>query len=300
MPAADCPGGGSTAAQSSPLPADGPVARESACRNGAIRPGTPVVDRDNARLKQLQAIEEPCHLRVAAKGHSDARKALVQATGHLSPSLWLDVAGRDGDREVASRRHGVGQPGRERVGILNHMQDGQQHDRDRLAEVQNPGRLPEDRVRVIGVGVQVGGLAPGCGGQQGAGMGQHERERGVGRVRVGPVGAAVAWRPARDPADLGSTPALSTLALVTWTGAPQVPLTMLAMNGDSESPRLVKNPPTTQFPCDGQDTDDATASPLTLRSAVPGTSSALPHVVPLALGVLAPAADDNRVTSSYS
>jgi hypothetical protein len=49
--------------------------------------------------------------------------------------------------------------GSELVGILDHLEDRQQQDRDRLPEVgrlRDPG---EDGVGVAGVGVQVGGLA---------------------------------------------------------------------------------------------------------------------------------------------
>jgi hypothetical protein len=99
----------------------------------------------------------------------------------------LDVAGGDGDGEVASGRGGVHQAGDDRVRVVDRVQDGQQHDRDRLAEVQRLGCPREDRVRVAGVGVQVGGPAFGHGRQQRAGVGEHDRvvvdvhDPGVGR-----------------------------------------------------------------------------------------------------------------------
>ena len=55
------------------------------------------------------------------------------------------------------------------------MQDTEQHDRDRLAEVQVPGRLGQDRPGVAQVGVDVGGRALGVAGQQGPGVQEHDR-----------------------------------------------------------------------------------------------------------------------------
>src|SRR6185437_16428328 len=75
--------------------------------------------------------------------------------------------------EVAAGRHGVQQPGRDGVrvvGLGDDVQDGDQHDRHRLGEVQQLARLVEDCAGVAQVGVDVP-VDPDVGaGKQGAGV----------------------------------------------------------------------------------------------------------------------------------
>src|SRR6185312_2988996 len=55
------------------------------------------------------------------------------------------------------------------------VQDREQHDADRTAEVESRGRLLEYRVRVLDVGVQVGRDTFRAAGQQRAGVGKDKR-----------------------------------------------------------------------------------------------------------------------------
>ena len=55
------------------------------------------------------------------------------------------------------------------------MQHPEQHDGDRPAEVQDPGRLGQDRPGVAQVRVDVGGRALGAAGEQGPGVQEHDR-----------------------------------------------------------------------------------------------------------------------------
>jgi hypothetical protein len=61
------------------------------------------------------------------------------------------------------------------VGSGEEMQHGQEQDRDRAGEVQGPGRPGQDGRRVMQVRVEVVAGSFGGPGQQGAGVGQHER-----------------------------------------------------------------------------------------------------------------------------
>jgi hypothetical protein len=68
--------------------------------------------------------------------------------------------------------YGVHQPGHDRprlVLVLDSLQDSQQHDRDRLREVQDAGGLLQDRGRGAQIGVDVDGRTLRAAGQQGPG-----------------------------------------------------------------------------------------------------------------------------------
>jgi hypothetical protein len=67
-------------------------------------------------------------------------------------------------RQVAPGAHAAQEPFDDRLRLLvvgDVAQDPHQHDRDRLGEIQRPGRLLQDRVGVAQVGVEVGGSALG-------------------------------------------------------------------------------------------------------------------------------------------
>jgi hypothetical protein len=75
--------------------------------------------------------------------------------------------------------------------VADAVQDRDQHDRDRLVEVQQPCGLGEDLAGVAGVGVEVPGGALRAAGQQRPGVRQHDgivvdvHDPGFGRYRLG-------------------------------------------------------------------------------------------------------------------
>jgi hypothetical protein len=77
------------------------------------------------------------------------------------------------------------------VHVGNEVQQGDQGERDRPVEVQDPPGAGDDRVRIAHVRLQVLGRALRCAAQQGRGVGQHDRvvvavdDPGLGRDLLG-------------------------------------------------------------------------------------------------------------------
>ena len=151
------------------------------------------MELDDAGVEQVQAGKQGTDLGVAAGGERDRGLVVVgpHGRGHL---LGGDVAGGVRQGQVAARRHGLHQPGHQggRVVLVGDaVQDAEEHDRDRLAEVQDLGGPGQDRVEVAQVGVDVGGRALGVAGQQGPGVQEHDRvvvhvhHPGLGRRPLG-------------------------------------------------------------------------------------------------------------------
>ena len=71
-------------------------------------------------------------------------------------SAGVEVQGGVRHSQVAARRHGVHQPGDDLVraaGVRDELHDGQQDNRNRLAEVERPGGFVQDLLRVARVGL---------------------------------------------------------------------------------------------------------------------------------------------------
>ena len=135
------------------------------------------MELDDAGVEQVQAVEQGADLGVAAGGERDGGLVVVgpHGRGHL---LGGDVAGGVRESQVAARRHGPHQPGHQGgrlVLVGDAVQDAEEHDRDRPAEVQDLGGPGQDRVEVAQVGVDVGGRTLGAAGQQGPGVQEHDR-----------------------------------------------------------------------------------------------------------------------------
>src|SRR4029077_11119689 len=127
-----------------------------------LRLRVPLGDLHHARLEQVEAVEEAGYHLAGAAYVVALGQVLVHPPDHLGHRLGRDVAGRVGDGQVAAGRDGAEQPGHDPPGLLevgDVVQDGQEHDRDGLAEVQGAARLLEDLVRVPQVGVEVRGDA---------------------------------------------------------------------------------------------------------------------------------------------
>jgi hypothetical protein len=101
---------------------------------------------------------------------------LVVHLYRLAP-VGVEVVGRVRDHQVAAGRQPGDQPGHQPGRVLlvgDELQDRQQHQGHRPAEVQCPGRSGQDGVRVVQVGLDVvARTLPGAL-QQGLGMQQHD------------------------------------------------------------------------------------------------------------------------------
>src|SRR5216683_1844131 len=141
-----------------------------------IRAGPPLRDPDDSRFHQVKPAEEPGDLVVAAEGDLLAH---LPGEYQLDPGglLRLDVYGRLAERQVAARRHGFHELGSDSVRVVrirDAVHDANQHDRDRLAEVQRVGRGAEDLSRVPQISVYVGSVARATR-QQRTGVREHDR-----------------------------------------------------------------------------------------------------------------------------
>ena len=126
--------------------------------------------------------------------------------------VGVNVAGRMGDGHEAARRarrHQMTDDVAD-LGVRDELQHGQQHDRDRLGEVQRPGRVGQDLLRVPQVGVEVVAGALRAALQERLGVRQHD---GVvvdvddPAVRRGALGDLVGVVRGRDPgADVEELP----------------------------------------------------------------------------------------------
>jgi len=113
----------------------------------------------DAGLEQLQAREEPADLslRAGRDRGGGLRVVPLHALGHL---VGGNVARDLRDGQVTARRHGTHEPADDRARVFpvgNSLQDPEQHDRDRLPEVQDAGCPLHDRGGGAQVGVDVGG-----------------------------------------------------------------------------------------------------------------------------------------------
>src|ERR1035438_1631344 len=98
------------------LAAHARVARGLAAGIG-VRLGTPLVGLDDARVEQVQAVEELGHLDPAAP-RLRGRDQLVVTLCGPGRSRGVDVAGRVGEHEVTAGRHGVEQPPDDPVRVI--------------------------------------------------------------------------------------------------------------------------------------------------------------------------------------
>ena len=106
------------------------------------------------------------------------RHGLVEPPDHLALLFGVDVAGRVREHDVTAGHARPHQPADDRAGfgvVADEVHDRDQHDRDRLAEVQRGRRRGNDRVRVPQVRVEVGARALRAAPQQRPGVGQHDR-----------------------------------------------------------------------------------------------------------------------------
>jgi len=148
-------------------------------------PGSPVPARHRCSCTTPGSIrsapaKKPETLGVGTRRDRSA-SLLVVAPHGLGHLLRVDIARGVGDDQVTARRHGGEQPADEGgrvVLVRDAVQDPQEHDRDRLIEIQHPGRLRQDLVGVPQVTVDVGGRALGPAGQEGTGVQQHDRDVG--------------------------------------------------------------------------------------------------------------------------
>ena len=150
-------------------------------RGGGLlrRVRAPVAYPDHAGIHQPDAVKQARHQVVRARDvmvrcREMGVKALLER-GHV---IGQQVGARVGDDQVAAPGHGSGQRGDypSRIGqVRDVVQDREQHDGDRLGEVQGLRRLLEYRVRVLYVGVQVGRDTFRPASQQRAGVGKDQR-----------------------------------------------------------------------------------------------------------------------------
>jgi hypothetical protein len=90
----------------------------------------------------------------------------------------VDEVGRVVEGQVAARGQGLGQLAHNRVGLLvvgDELHDPHQQQRDRPGEIEDAGRGTQDLFRVAQVSLDVRGDASRPAGEQGAGVGQHNR-----------------------------------------------------------------------------------------------------------------------------
>ena len=114
---------------------------------------------------------------MVAKHQRRVKLPLVERPCPLG-QLWVNFRGEVTYRQVAAAAHGLHQPADDAVRIVliaDVMQNAQEQDCRRLAEVQRLGSLAEDLLRVAQVPVQVGDSTLWTGGQQRLRVQQHDR-----------------------------------------------------------------------------------------------------------------------------
>jgi hypothetical protein len=139
--------------------------------------GPPPGAGDHPRFHQFHPGEEPQQLIVGAQRHLGRSLRVPEADG-VGHRSRVDLGGGMRDGQVAAGHGGAGQLLHDLhgpVGVHDEVHDPEHHDRDGLAEVQDPGRVAQDRLRVLQVGLDVVARALGGAGQQGAGVHQHQR-----------------------------------------------------------------------------------------------------------------------------
>jgi hypothetical protein len=135
--------------------------------------------QDHARVDQLEAAEGQCRELAGRPGLG--RDARLPVGALEAAHARRVVLGRDvGGEQVAARgeraEQGGDHPGRI-VGVGQEVQDRDEDEPDRPAQVERPGhdRAGQDLLRVPQVPAEIGGLAAGRAGQQGVGVGEHDR-----------------------------------------------------------------------------------------------------------------------------
>jgi hypothetical protein len=126
-------------------------------------PGRPPLLRlDHAGLEQGHTVEEAGDLGPAPHRAAGRRKPGVDPPGHLGHRSGTDVAGGVRDHQVAPRRHPAHQPGDDAarvIGVRDQVQHNQEHDRDRLAQVQGGCGTLEYLADVAQIIIQIGSRA---------------------------------------------------------------------------------------------------------------------------------------------
>src|SRR5580704_16917183 len=159
----------------------------------ADRGGAPFGDADQAGLEQVEPGEEAGDLAVGPR-HALLGHQLVEPVGHADHRAVVDVARRMADHHVAARRHGVDQLADQVVRVIpvqDEVQDGDQHDRHRAAEVQRPRGFGQDLLRLTQVGLDVVGDTFRGAGEQRPGVRRDDRvvidvdDAGSGRDGLG-------------------------------------------------------------------------------------------------------------------
>src|ERR1700722_841701 len=128
------------------LPADRTPACNLVLIDGVARAWPPSVTLDDAWLDQIEAVEESGHLAEGAQGHRRDHRLVVAARA-LGDEFALDVTGRVSERQVAAARNRAHEARNDPVRIFlvpDELQDRNQGDRGRLAEVERPRRLQQD------------------------------------------------------------------------------------------------------------------------------------------------------------
>jgi PAS domain S-box-containing protein len=157
------------------LPADARVARNGV---GGVGRGTPLRHGHEAWFDEVQPGEVAADLLPGAQVQPGPAHLRIELRGGAGHALGVDVTGGVGDGQVAAGRHGAHDPGHDlvrTVRIRDVLQGHQEHDGDRLAEVELLGGLSQDPAGIAGVGLDVGGGALGGAGQQRPGVREDDR-----------------------------------------------------------------------------------------------------------------------------
>ena len=118
------------------LPADARVARDGM---GGVGRGTPLRHGHEAWFDEVQPGEVAADLLPGAQVQPGPAHLRVELRGGAGHALGVDVTGGVGDGQVAAGRHGAHDPGHDlvrTVRIRDVLQGHQEHDGDRLAEVE--------------------------------------------------------------------------------------------------------------------------------------------------------------------
>jgi hypothetical protein len=113
-----------------------------------------------------------------AKQNTEAARLWFNGLRAINERLGVKAIYRMGHHQVAAGRHGIHQPRHDPVRVIrvgDEVQDRDQQDGDRPAEIERPRGALEDRVRVPKVRLDVIGLALGAAGQQRLGVAEHHR-----------------------------------------------------------------------------------------------------------------------------
>jgi hypothetical protein len=140
--------------------------------------GPPLRHRHQAGLHQGQPIEEPHVLRPRARrehGRPELGVVPLRAGRHY---LGVDIPRRVGHREVTAggnRVHQAGNDGMRAVGVRYVLHGAQHHHGNGLAEIEGLGRPAQHLAGIAQVGIDVIAGALGGTGEQGPGVGEHDR-----------------------------------------------------------------------------------------------------------------------------